>query len=91
MAVNIEHEDAELGQREGLAFAARTLLECAGSLTGPPYDGAAADRAARRGPDLREVAGHPGPRHGDRLVAVAARSGLGLFRLPRSTGRAGVR
>jgi sugar phosphate isomerase/epimerase len=27
MAVNIEHEDAELGQLEGLQFAARTLLE----------------------------------------------------------------
>ena len=27
MAVNIEHEDAELGQLEGLQFAAKTLLE----------------------------------------------------------------
>ncbi len=30
MAVNIEHEDAELGQIEGLAFAARTLRDAAG-------------------------------------------------------------
>jgi sugar phosphate isomerase/epimerase len=27
MAVNIEHEDAEPGQLEGLEFAAKTLLE----------------------------------------------------------------
>jgi sugar phosphate isomerase/epimerase len=30
MAVNIEHEDAELGQIEGLRYAARTLLEASG-------------------------------------------------------------
>jgi len=30
MAINIEHEDAELGQLEGLGFAARTLREAAG-------------------------------------------------------------
>jgi sugar phosphate isomerase/epimerase len=30
MAVNIEHEDAELGQLEGLEFAARTLLAASG-------------------------------------------------------------
>jgi hypothetical protein len=30
MAVNIEHEDQELDQMEGLRFAARTLLEAAG-------------------------------------------------------------
>ena len=30
MAVNIEHEDQELDQLEGLSFAARTLLEAAG-------------------------------------------------------------
>ena len=29
MAVNIEHEDAELGQIEGLRYAARTLLDAA--------------------------------------------------------------
>ena len=30
MAVNIEHEDQELDQMEGLASAAETLLEAAG-------------------------------------------------------------
>jgi sugar phosphate isomerase/epimerase len=30
LAVNIEHEDAELGQREGLESAAKTLLQAAG-------------------------------------------------------------
>jgi sugar phosphate isomerase/epimerase len=30
MAVNIEHEDQELGQLDGLGFAAKTLLEAAG-------------------------------------------------------------
>jgi sugar phosphate isomerase/epimerase len=29
MAVNIEHEDTELGQMEGLQFAAQTLLKAA--------------------------------------------------------------
>jgi sugar phosphate isomerase/epimerase len=35
MAVNIEHEDAELGQLEGLEFAARTLLDAAAALEVP--------------------------------------------------------
>lgn len=35
MAVNIEHEDAELDQLGGLAAAARTLLEAAGRATRP--------------------------------------------------------
>lgn len=35
MAVNIEHEDAELGQIEGLGFAASTLLEAASSAPAP--------------------------------------------------------
>ena len=30
MAVNIEHEDQELDQMEGLRFAAQTLLQAAG-------------------------------------------------------------
>jgi hypothetical protein len=30
MAVNIEHEDQELDQLEGLRFAAQTLLDAAG-------------------------------------------------------------
>lgn len=34
MAVAIEHEDAELGQREGLGVAARTLLDARTSLAG---------------------------------------------------------
>jgi hypothetical protein len=33
MPVNIEHEDQELDQLEGLRFAAKTLLEAAGKLT----------------------------------------------------------
>ncbi|MDT7561055.1 MAG: hypothetical protein QOI68_5525 [Pseudonocardiales bacterium] len=36
MAVNIEHEDAELGQIEGLEFAARTLLDASRALEGAP-------------------------------------------------------
>ena len=36
MAVNIEHEDAELGQIEGLQFAARTLLDASRALEGAP-------------------------------------------------------
>jgi sugar phosphate isomerase/epimerase len=36
MAVNIEHEDAELGQFEGLEFAARTLLDASRALEGAP-------------------------------------------------------
>jgi sugar phosphate isomerase/epimerase len=35
MPLNIEHEDAELGQLEGLESAARTLLEAAGRVTAP--------------------------------------------------------
>ncbi|MDT7565583.1 MAG: hypothetical protein QOD82_4885 [Pseudonocardiales bacterium] len=36
MAVNIEHEDAELGQIEGLEFAARTLLDASRALEEVP-------------------------------------------------------
>jgi sugar phosphate isomerase/epimerase len=36
MAVNIEHEDPELGQIEGLEFAARTLLDASRALEGAP-------------------------------------------------------
>lgn len=36
IAVNIEHEDAELGQIEGLEFAARTLLDASRALEGAP-------------------------------------------------------
>ncbi|HEY2205424.1 MAG TPA: sugar phosphate isomerase/epimerase [Pseudonocardia sp.] len=36
MAVNIEHEDAELGRLEGLAAAASTLLDAAAALDGAP-------------------------------------------------------
>lgn len=35
MAVNIEHEDQELDQLEGLHFAARTLLSARSTLSAP--------------------------------------------------------
>ena len=36
MAVNIEHEDQELGQMEGLEYAAKTLLDASASLAARP-------------------------------------------------------
>jgi sugar phosphate isomerase/epimerase len=38
MAVNIEHEDQELGQLEGLGYAAKTLLDASAALTARPAD-----------------------------------------------------